>query len=69
MPKSSASLFYETVNGDGTKTVRVSTLENGVFNIGGSNASYAKTRSIHGSNTSVVSPLDIEFEPYPYSNN
>ena len=68
VPKSSASLFYETVNGDGTKTVRVSTLENGVFNIGGSNASYAKTRSSDGCNTTVGSSFDIEFDPYQDSN-
>ena len=64
VPKSSVSLFYETVNGDGTKTVRVSTLENGVFNIGGSNASYAKTRSSDGCNTTVGSSFDVEFDPY-----
>ena len=64
VPKSSASLYYETVNGDGTKTVRVSTLENGVFNIGGSNASYAKTRGSDGCNTTVGSSFDIEFDPY-----
>ena len=64
VPKSSASLYYETVNGDGTKTVRVSTLENGVFNIGGSNASYAKTRSSDGCNTTVGSSFEIEFDPY-----
>ena len=68
VPKSSASLFYETVNGDGTKTVRVSTLENGVFNIGGSNASYAKTRSSDGCNTTVGSSFDVEFDPYQDSN-
>ena len=68
VPKSSASLYYETVNGDGTKTVRVSILENGVFNIGGSNASYAKTRSIDGCNTTVGSSFDIEFDPYQDSN-
>ena len=62
VPKSSASLYYETVNGDGTKTVRVSALENGVFNIGGSNASYAKTRSSDGCNTTVGSPFDIEYK-------
>ena len=69
VPKSSASLYYETVNGDGTKTVRVSTLENGVFNIGGSNASYAKTRGSDGCNTTVGSSFDIEFDPYQDSNN
>ena len=68
VPKSSASLYYETVNGDGTKTVRVSTLENGVFNIGGSNASYAKTRSSDGCNTTVGSSFDVEFDPYQDSN-
>lgn len=68
VPKSSASLYYETVNGDGTKTVRVSTLENGVFNIGGSNASYAKTRGSDGCNTTVGSSFDIEFDPYQDSN-
>ena len=68
VPKSSASLYYETVNGDGTKTVRVSTLENGVFNIGGSNASYAKTRGSDGCNTTVGSSFEIEFDPYQDSN-
>lgn len=68
VPKSSASLYYETVNGDGTKTVRVSALENGVFNIGGSNASYAKTRGSDGCNTTVGSSFDIEFDPYQDSN-
>ena len=68
VPKSSASLYYETVNGDGTKTVRVSTLENGVFNIGGSNASYAKTRSSDGCNTTVGSPFEIDYK-YEDSNN
>ena len=68
VPKSSASLYYETVNGDGTKTVRVSTLENGVFNIGGSNASYAKTRSSDGYNTTVGSPFEIDYK-YEDSNN
>ena len=68
VPKSSASLYYETVNGDGTKTVRVSTLENGVFNIGRSNASYAKTRGSDGCNTTVGSSFDVEFDPYQDSN-